>query len=106
MSFQDQDIMEDFKKDEASLVKSYASALTGSNCPVLKQDISQLFSNTLENLNLVGQKMTDHNWVSPQFAQDSDVEQAVMTYQQKQSQLQGMMKVDANPNKQPGVQAT
>ncbi|MBO8170580.1 MAG: spore coat protein [Bacillaceae bacterium] len=106
MSFQDQDIMEDLKQDETALVKTYASVLTGTNCPVLQEDLTQLFNNCLQNVSLVSQQMSDYNWITPQFAPESSVEQAVMTYKLKKNQLEQMAVVDIQSKKQPGVQAT
>lgn len=101
---QDQDIMQDLKQDEANLILSYASALTSTQCPVLQQDLSLFFSNTLQNLTLVSQMMADYNWVTPQYAQDSDVKTAVITYGQKGKQLEQWVRTTVTPRQQPGAE--
>ncbi len=103
---QNQDIMQDLKQDEANLLLSYASALTAAQCPVLQQDLSLYFGNTLQNLSLVSQQMADYNWVTPQYARDSDVSTAVASYQLKSQQLQQWIETDVSPRQQPGAETT
>lgn len=88
----DKEMIQDLLGSEQALASACLTAVVSSSCPIMQDTLSQLLSNTLQNVQMIGQEMQSYNWTNPAYGAPSDLEQLQFQYQMKVEQLETSLK--------------
>ncbi|MDP2891908.1 MAG: spore coat protein [Bacillota bacterium] len=83
----EQELLNDLLEQEKTLVKSYATFITESSCPNMRQVLIDQFNSTCQNQYRVFDQMKQKGYYQTKDAQDMDVQQAKQQMTQLKSQL-------------------
>lgn len=88
MPVNDKQIASELQAYENMMIGAYAQAISGANCPEVRQVLTQILSHSIQNSAEIGQFISAQGWSTPRYAQPAEIAAAVQSAQQAGKNLQ------------------